>query len=452
MIDTTDRGLDSAHSPLSPAGPPGDGREGTRPGAVRPLPARLYALFSGMAAAGLRLALGRIVAGRYAAVRERLRAERGIVSPAVDEALLVALMCAEDHRSPYHAGVDVLSVCRAVWRTAFLGRPEGASTIEQQCVRVVGGDHRRRLARKLAEMAMACLLARDFDKRTIARHYLRHAYFGSGMHGLAQALARLGLEPGRLDQTQAIRLVARLKYPQPWEPDAAYATRIAARERHIGRLCDRYGATILAALPPQPALSTSPGFLVPGATQPAPGLGVLPGEAAGDFVGRGAVDWSLVRFFQPREWGNDPARVDPDIVYRLDRARRLVGRPCMIHAAYAVSGHEPRSYHYLGRAVDFHFGPDGGADEELEALLAAGFTGIGYYPNWSPRPGWHADNRPRPLFWMRQRGVYRRFASARALCEAMRGGRDTGDGPPRGLAGPGGGAGCRSGADMFYGR
>ncbi len=378
-----------------------------------------YALVSRMTAAFLRFFAGRLVARRYAGVRRFVEADLAASPPPVAPELLMALMCAEDHRYPHHAGIDVLAVGRAVFRTVFLGRPEGASTIEQQCVRVACRDYRRRLSRKLAEMVMACLLARDFGKSDIAGAYLRHAYFGSGMLGLDAALDRMGRPHGCPDLDLAVALAARLKYPQPSEAGPDYARRVAARERHIGRLCRRCGPEVLAALP----AASGP---VPAAPAVPADLGFAPGTAVPP--GREAVDWSLVRHFQPREWGGDPSLVDPDIVYRLDRARHLLGRPCMIHAAYAVSGHAPRSYHYLGRAVDFHFGPGATMAEELEALLAAGFIGIGCYPGWAPRPGWHADNRPRPLFWMRTHGVYRRFHSPQALLDAAVDAWEVGDG------------------------
>ncbi len=440
--------------PHAPGRPPA-GRGGTSPDtAAWSWRVTAYVLVSRVVAAGLRLILGRFVAGRYALVRGLVEADLAGGFPPVDEELLLALMCAEDHRFLHHAGVDVLAVARAAWRTAVHGRPEGASTVEQQCVRVLGRDYRRRLSRKLAEMAMACLLARDFDKPAIAAVYLRHAYFGSGMHGLDAALDRMGLAPGRLDPAQAAALAARLKYPQPFEPDAAYAARIAAREGHVGRLRDSYGPKLLAALRPK-ARTGRPPCPGPGPVRPAappvPGdLGHSPAEAAGGFVRQEAVDWALVRHFQPREWGGDPSLVDPDIVYRLDRARHLLGRPCMIHVAHAVTGHAPRSYHSLGRAVDFHFGPGASLAEELEALLAAGFTGIGCYPGWAPRPGWHADNRRRPMFWMRLHGVYRRFPSPQALLYAAADAWDAGRcrcGERIRMVGRGG---CRTGADMFY--
>lgn len=47
------------------------------------------------------------------------------------------LISGEDHRYFYHSGFDVIAICRAIWRRVAWGVHEGASTIEQQIVRVL---------------------------------------------------------------------------------------------------------------------------------------------------------------------------------------------------------------------------------------------------------------------------------------------------------------------------
>src|SRR2546427_12721630 len=56
------------------------------------------------------------------------------------------LVCGEDHRFFRHGGIDTIAVCRAVWRGLVLLRPEGASTIEMQIVRVMSGRFERTLS------------------------------------------------------------------------------------------------------------------------------------------------------------------------------------------------------------------------------------------------------------------------------------------------------------------
>ncbi len=123
--------------------------------------------------------------------------------------------------------------------------------------------------------------------------------------------------------------------------------------------------------------------------------------------------WSQIRHFEPKEFGPEPGRVDPLLIARMDIARELVGRRFDIHVSFAVSGHSPKSAHYLGEALDGHFTGASRPElflEELRALRACGFLGIGFYPEWSPRPGWHADvmdrGDGRRVEWVRINGSY----------------------------------------------
>ncbi|MGE4298313.1 MAG: hypothetical protein AB7E47_09825 [Desulfovibrionaceae bacterium] len=139
------------------------------------------------------------------------------------------------------------------------------------------------------------------------------------------------------------------------------------------------------------------------------------------------LDWKAVRHFAPEEWGHDPSRVAPELVLRLDAVREAAGVPLHVHVAFDRGGHSPASRHYataerpLADAVDFHF--DGQADlsplEEFALLAGFGFGGMGYYPDWLPRPGWHVDLRPASpsLVWVRAGGAYR--YGPRALAQAL---------------------------------
>jgi len=110
--------------------------------------------------------------------------------------------------------------------------------------------------------------------------------------------------------------------------------------------------------------------------------------------GKGERDWSRIRHFRREEWAEDPDAVDFGLVRRLDAVRAEAGLPVHVHVAYARAGHSKNSYHYKGMAVDFHFDPGLSALEEFTLLASHGFGGLGHYPLWRPRPGWHADIRP----------------------------------------------------------
>lgn len=61
------------------------------------------------------------------------------------------LVAAEDHRSRFHCGIDQVGILRAIYKRLFDAEIQGASTIEQQFVRVVTGDYSHSLQRKLKE-------------------------------------------------------------------------------------------------------------------------------------------------------------------------------------------------------------------------------------------------------------------------------------------------------------
>jgi len=124
-----------------------------------------------------------------------------------------------------------------------------------------------------------------------------------------------------------------------------------------------------------------------------------------------AEDWKRVRHFTPDEAWGDRRRVHRNLVFLLDAFRAFIGRPVVIHNAYAQNGHTDESYHYRGMAVDLHVEGLSVFDQFIEATRFE-FGGIGVYPFWN-NPGLHLDIRPRSgafapeARWMRTKaGVY----------------------------------------------
>lgn len=146
------------------------------------------------------------------------------------------LISGEDHRFFRHGGIDLIATCRAIWRGAILGRPEGASTIEMQVVRVVSGRFERTVLRKLREMALATLVVRQIPKADLPGVYLWIGYFGWRMNGYRAACQRLGIRPDTMTTFQTAQLVARLKYPQPQAMRGKRKDQINVRARHLLRL------------------------------------------------------------------------------------------------------------------------------------------------------------------------------------------------------------------------
>ena len=148
---------------------------------------------------------------------------------AVPQAFVDAARLAEDHRSELHPGIDAIAMTRALWVLVRFGQVQGASTIEQQYVRVVTNQHERTMYRKAREQLLALMLVRRTHKRRIASAYLAIAFYGSGSVGLDGLQARFGEQLSRVPFPQALEMVAQLKYPRPRQPNDAWKIKMAAR-------------------------------------------------------------------------------------------------------------------------------------------------------------------------------------------------------------------------------
>lgn len=116
--------------------------------------------------------------------------------------------------------------------TTLVGKTQGASTITQQLVRVVTGDFRKSIPRKLKELCLATWIDSKIPKQAQAIAYLYAAYYGWKMNGLDQAMKRLNIRfPCTPCDSAAI--IARLKYPEPQHPSLKRAQKILIRKKHI---------------------------------------------------------------------------------------------------------------------------------------------------------------------------------------------------------------------------
>ncbi|MBJ7223892.1 MULTISPECIES: biosynthetic peptidoglycan transglycosylase [unclassified Brenneria] len=156
-----------------------------------------------------------------------------INSWAISPNLVKMLIAAEDHRFNRHFGVDFVSICRALWRTLFCRRREGASTIAMQLVRVLTGRYERTLSRKLLEMYLAVRLTKYIKRDDVPKLYLFVAYYGWRMNGLIQASHRLNINILTVTDFEAASIVARLKYPEPQKYNKIRHDKILARTKHI---------------------------------------------------------------------------------------------------------------------------------------------------------------------------------------------------------------------------
>ncbi|MFZ3288217.1 MAG: biosynthetic peptidoglycan transglycosylase [Telluria sp.] len=154
-------------------------------------------------------------------------------APSIPSRFVVTLVAAEDHRNSIHPGVDPIAMLRALLIWLRAGRVQGASTIEQQLVRVVLGCYERTLRRKLREQLVAVALSYKRSKTQIATAYLSNAFYGSGLYGLAALtyVCKPNLETASQDNIS--HMVARLKYPKPLSPTTEWHQRINTRAQYI---------------------------------------------------------------------------------------------------------------------------------------------------------------------------------------------------------------------------
>ncbi len=144
-----------------------------------------------------------------------------------------SLIAAEDHRNTIHRGVDPIAVFRAVCARVFTGHVQGASTIEQQFVRVISGRYERTIARKIYEQALAVAVSRRRSKSQIAIAYLSVAYYGSASIGAVGLRSQLGNDLHIATGNNIREMIARLKYPEPSQPSAIWQSKIYRRVKYI---------------------------------------------------------------------------------------------------------------------------------------------------------------------------------------------------------------------------
>ena len=106
----------------------------------------------------------------------------------IPDVLKKAVVAAEDRRFYDHRGVDPKSVVRALWADLSGGYyAQGASTIDQQYVRLVYGSNTKSLNRKLHEAVLAGRVDAQLSKDEILFGYLSRVYMGAGAYGVGAA-------------------------------------------------------------------------------------------------------------------------------------------------------------------------------------------------------------------------------------------------------------------------
>lgn len=127
------------------------------------------------------------------------------------------------------------------------------------------------------------------------------------------------------------------------------------------------------------------------------------------------ITWRTIEdYFNPDEFGDGAHEgMEDKFLLSLYQFRVAMDNPIIIHpnGGFSTDGHSDKSYHYQGRAIDFHFKYNPVPIRRVVvAAIKCGFHGIGIYPHWSPTPGgFHIDNRPGGALniWIKnEAGVY----------------------------------------------
>lgn len=137
-----------------------------------------------------------------------------------------ALIATEDIRFYEHSGVDVYGLTTAFFRTIFLGRKSGGSTITQQLAKNLfheqkGKNFLTRGIQKLKEWYIAIELERNFSKQEILALYFNTVPFLHNSFGLREAAQTyFSKEPITLSLDESAILVGMLKGPGLYNPKA----------------------------------------------------------------------------------------------------------------------------------------------------------------------------------------------------------------------------------------
>ena len=165
----------------------------------------------------------------------------------IPDAMVKAVLAAEDKRFFQHHGFDPVRILRASWVDIREQRnSQGASTLTQQLARTVWLGPRRGWRRKIPEILMTVHLERTLTKKQIFEDYANTIYLGNvgsfSIHGFGKASQiYLGKDLGQVTLPEAAFLAVLIQAPSSRNP-LRYPERAKARRDMILRamLADRF--------------------------------------------------------------------------------------------------------------------------------------------------------------------------------------------------------------------
>ncbi|MDQ4099371.1 MAG: transglycosylase domain-containing protein, partial [Chloroflexota bacterium] len=179
----------------------------------------------------------------------------------IPDAVLRAVLAAEDTAFLQHAGIDAEAILRASLANLKGGSVEqGGSTITQQLVKNLFTSGDQTLQRKLDEAKIALQLERDYTKREILAAYLNTVFFGEGAVGVRAAARTYFRKPvAQLNLSEAALLAGIIPAPSVSNPRVDPE---GAEERRL-RVLDRLAGSGLASLEEVEAARSQPPVVHP---------------------------------------------------------------------------------------------------------------------------------------------------------------------------------------------
>lgn len=139
----------------------------------------------------------------------------------IPEIYFDALVAVEDRRFYSHKGFDIIGTARAIYNDIkawdFI---EGGSTITQQLAKNLYFSDENTLERKIAEILMAILIERNYEKKDILELYVNGIYYGSGYYCIYDAAqGYFGKEPWEMTDDECTLLVGIPNAPSVYSLD-----------------------------------------------------------------------------------------------------------------------------------------------------------------------------------------------------------------------------------------
>jgi hypothetical protein len=131
----------------------------------------------------------------------------------IGQQLIHGVILIEDKRFYSHRGIDLYAICRAIKNYSIAGKLEGASTIEQQLVRLITNEREISISRKIKELIYAVRICNMYRKNEVALTYLNIYQFYNEIKGVSGLCYSEQYDFCNLNLKSVCEIAARIKYP-----------------------------------------------------------------------------------------------------------------------------------------------------------------------------------------------------------------------------------------------